>query len=1309
MISVVDMTAPVLTVPADVTIECSDSTNISFSGTATAIDDCSANVTVSFVDNEVGQCPIVLQRIWSAVDDCGNTSVATQSIFRVDTTDPIIACPPDIVVECGTGHKPGQTGWATATDNCDGSVRISFDDTVSGDACTGMVMRVWTATDDCGNTAVCTQMVTLVDTTLPVGAIVPATWQQLGLNLDGIAAADGFGNTLSMSTDGQRMVIGSTGGGGRANAYELVGTNWVQMGASIMPEIPGAVVLTLSMSADGSRIALGEPNNNSQGGAVGAVRIIEWNGTAWVQVGNTFYGQLDSEGFGLAVAISANGTRVVAGAPRNSINSSHPGQVRVYDLVDGRWGQTGDTLVGPTPDSLFGSTVAISADGSRIVAGAPAYEAPGSVIRVGMTRAYELIGGAWTQMGSDFVGTRQDDSLGTAVGLSSDGRRLAIASDQGGGLRDASVMVHEWSGAAWTLLGEGIYDDSGNNYRAARSIALSSDGCRVSIGYPVKNAPNLGGVRVLELKEGAWTAIGGLVQDTVDNFFFGSALAMSGDGQRFMASRTHINNVAGQVQVFELGADGSTPFVCPSDVVLECGASTNVVDTGIAIAADSCDTNLVISFTDSIANICPTVITRTWTATDACGNAVSCDQTITLEDTTLPILVCPADITIECGVSTLPAEVGEATASDGCDPSVSVTFSDSEVGDSCSRTITRTWTATDACGNATNCVQTITVVDTTAPGGPLVSGGWMQVGADLVGVAGDRFGTSVAMSADGQRFAAAGDFNGDGGVKAGIVRAYESVGGNWVRLGGDILGEAARDEAGRNSIAMNHAGTRIAVGAHLNDGNGGRSGHVRLFDLVGNTWTQVGGDIDGRSSGSESGWAVDLSADGNRVVIGAFSASPGYVQVFELISNTWVQVGSDLDGIAANEGFGSAVSISADGNRIAASAPSNAGGGTSRGQVRIYDLIGSVWTRVGSDIDGEADSDLSGSAVELSADGSRIAIGASGNDGNGGSSGHVRVYELSGNAWTQLGGDIDGESGGDSSGFSLGLAAAGVVVAVGAFVNSDAGSFAGHVRVFGFEGSGWSQIEMDIDGEPGSFGGYAVALSQDGSRLVNGARNYNSNTGLVRVYGLGGLVAGPFCPDSVTVTNSFAPGSKAVFFDVQVEDVCDANPMVVCTPASGATFPEGTTTVSCVASDLCGNSTTCSFEVVVIQLPFTDTDTDNIDDDYELAVFTNLTTVGVGTDFDGDGQSDADEYRAGTDPKDPGSKLEVVTEEPAATAASLTWTTVPGKTYNVEYLLNLPSNAWTPIALNVKGGTFTDTDAGRLASGQGYYRVVVVP
>ena len=104
--------------------------------------------------------------------------------------------------------------------------------------------------------------------------------------------------------------------------------------------------------------------------------------------------------------------------------------------------------------------------------------------------------------------------------------------------------------------------------------------------------------------------------------------------------------------------------------------------------------------------------------------------------------------------------------------------------------------------------------------------------------------------------------------------------------------------------------------------------------------------------------------------------------ITNLSAQWWAQSGTDIDGEALEDRSGFSVSLSADGNRMAIGAPWNDGNGNASGQVRVYQLTGGTWTQLGSDINGEAANDLSGYSVSLSGDGTRVAIGATLNDGN---------------------------------------------------------------------------------------------------------------------------------------------------------------------------------------------------------------------------------------------------------------------------------------------------------------------------------------
>src|SRR5439155_1600844 len=81
---------------------------------------------------------------------------------------------------------PGNTGTATATDNCGGAVQVSFTDTGTPAGCAGVpgIDRTWKATDRCNNTATCVQHITFVDTTAPAITCPPDRDLQCGESTD---------------------------------------------------------------------------------------------------------------------------------------------------------------------------------------------------------------------------------------------------------------------------------------------------------------------------------------------------------------------------------------------------------------------------------------------------------------------------------------------------------------------------------------------------------------------------------------------------------------------------------------------------------------------------------------------------------------------------------------------------------------------------------------------------------------------------------------------------------------------------------------------------------------------------------------------------------------------------------------------------------------------------------------------------------------------------------------------------------------------------------------------------------------------
>jgi WD40 repeat protein len=396
-----------------------------------------------------------------------------------------------------------------------------------------------------------------------------------------------------------------------------------------------------------------------------------------------------------------------------------------------------------------------------------------------------------------------------------------------------------------------------------------------------------------------------------------------------------------------------------------------------------------------------------------------------------------------------------------------------------------------------------------------------QIGQDIDGeVAGDRV-YSVSFSADGSRVAVGSNEN-DGTLSdpfsiAGHVRIFEYRGNSWVQLGANINGQNA-DERSGTSVSLSADGTRVAIGAYNNSTNGFSAGAVRVYSYNGTAWVQTGGDIYGESLGDFSGTALSLSDDGTRLAIGADGNDAGgdwagHVRVFEFVNSDWVQLGADIDGEAAEDFSGWAVKLNSSGTRVAIGARGNDGSASNAGHVRVYDLIGSSWVQVGQDINGEGADDSSGSrdGLAISSDGNRLAIGAKSNDVGEFRAGHVRVYDLVEDAWVQVGSDIDGQQNFENFGKSVAMSADGSRILVGAPLGN------GIARVYEFINGEWIQLGADVIGQAVSDNsGDFVGMSGDGLRFGVGSMYHDGGRGHVRVFAISQVSP----PASATATSS---------------------------------------------------------------------------------------------------------------------------------------------------------------------------------------------
>ena len=245
----------------------------------------------------------------------------------------------------------------------------------------------------------------------------------------------------------------------------------------------------------------------------------------------------------------------------------------------------------------------------------------------------------------------------------------------------------------------------------------------------------------------------------------------------------------------------------------------------------------------------------------------------------------------------------------------------------------------------------------------------------------------------------------------------------WLQFGTNIIGEADGDNSG-HAVSLSSDGYRVAIGAtsHAERGSERKRMCVRVYSLT-TAWTQLGSDIDGDGNDDDFGAAVSLNSDGSHLAVGAprTNANAGQVKVFLYATETdsWSQLGSDITGSSSGQHAGWSLSLSGDGERVAVGLPLKE---AQKGHTGVYKYhsVTSSWTLMGAFIAGQATNDFGGTSVALSSDGSRLAVGIPYWNAQ---KGKVRVYDYDdggSNTW-RLVGDIEGNNGNRICGWSVSL------------------------------------------------------------------------------------------------------------------------------------------------------------------------------------------------------------------------------------------------------------------------------------------------
>ena len=705
LITVTDTKKPIINgVPADVIASCDNIPAVPTNVTASDI--CDSNVIPTFSqtiipgDPSTGGCTYTIVRTWTAVDDCGNTETKSYSIIVSDNTPPTLQnAPANTTAECSSLPTAPEL---FATDNCtEGLIPAVLNvQIVPVSACSYNIIRTWTATDDCGNTASVVQTISVTDSTAPVFDNAPANVTVQCGNIPAVPVVTAsdlcdataevsffempFGSGCNYTI--QRVWIASDDCGNSAVHTQIITVtdnlpptlNGVPANTQVLCNaIPAAPVVTASDACDTN-----VPVTFSEQIGTGCPYTITRTWTATDDCGNVASATQ-------VITVIDNAAPTLNGVPANTqvLCNAIPSApvVTASDACDTNVPVTFSEQVGTGCPYTITRTWTATDDCGNVASAT-------QVITVVDNAAPTLNGvPANTQVlcnaipsapvvtASDACDTNVPVTFSEQVGTGCPYTitRTWTAADDCGNVASATQVITVIDNAAPTLNGVPANTQVLCNAIPAAPVVTASDACDTNV--PVTFSEQVGTGCPYTITR-TWTA-------TDD-----------------------CGNVASATQVITV-IDNAAPTLngVPANTQVLCNA---IPSAPVVTASDACDTNVPVTFSEQVGTGCPYTITRTWTATDDCGNVASATQVITVIDNAAPTLNgVPANTQVLCNaIPSAPV----VTASDACDTNVPVTFSE-QVGTGCPYTITRTWTATDDCGNVASATQVITVIDEVSP------------------------------------------------------------------------------------------------------------------------------------------------------------------------------------------------------------------------------------------------------------------------------------------------------------------------------------------------------------------------------------------------------------------------------------------------------------------------------------------------------------------------------------------------------------------------------------------------------------------
>lgn len=253
-------------------------------------------------------------------------------------------------------------------------------------------------------------------------------WSQQGSKLvgTGLVGAASFGKSVSLSSDGDTLVVGASDDDtsiGCVHVFIRSAGVWSQQGSKLVGTgATGAAQqgTSVALSGDGNTLVLGGRTDNTN---LGAAWVFTRSAGVWTQQGSKLVGTgaVGNSQQGISVSLSSNGDTLIVGGSADDISS---GAIWVYTRSAGVWSQDGSKVI-PTNQAstgvasgALGGSSSLSADGLTFVAGARTHQSG-----TGSLWVFQKISGIWTQQGSYYKGsgftTPGAINMGITVSLSS--------------------------------------------------------------------------------------------------------------------------------------------------------------------------------------------------------------------------------------------------------------------------------------------------------------------------------------------------------------------------------------------------------------------------------------------------------------------------------------------------------------------------------------------------------------------------------------------------------------------------------------------------------------------------------------------------------------------------------------------------------------------------------------------------------------------------------------------------------------------------------------------------------------------------